>query len=58
MADEDNYYQEQIKAWDEAGFNDEYLESIEKDDTILTMKQLRKELSSLRSAIASRDLIA
>ncbi len=57
-ADEDNYYKKQIKAWDEVGFNDEYLQSIEKDDTILTIKQLRKELASLRNAMASRDLIA
>jgi len=57
-ADEDNYYKKQIKSWDDAGFNYEYLESIEKDDTILTMKQLRKELASLRNAMALRDLIA
>ncbi len=57
-ADEDNYYKKQIKAWNEAGFTYEYLESIEKDETILTMKQLRKELSALRKAMASIDLIA
>ena len=55
---EKNCYEKQLEAWDNAGFTHEYLQKIEKDETIFTMKQLKKELSGLRKALASRDLTA
>ena len=56
--DEENYYKNQVEVWNNAGFTYEYLESVEKDETIFTMKQLKKELSGLKKALASRDFTA